>query len=256
MVSRSFLLVLTCLTVQKGASQSVSDICSRYQTQPIPAKDITEYKETGNRCPKPAVILTLKDGRQVCADPQEKWVKNNMNNNDQRLSNSRNKPEATSHPTQQDDSEELEPVKPVLTTSDNIEQHDNPVSTASPSRNEPVTTEQVSTSSASQDLGMDTSAESGKTDSPVTLIMRMVEVTEKRMFCLCMGSEIQSLSFHIIGQKIRINPEIQNFHYIIASQGQGNTSRKCSPCLSSICYHGAKKYLVSHQLCMFSNLKR
>ncbi|XP_047665874.1 C-C motif chemokine 2-like isoform X4 [Tachysurus fulvidraco] len=175
MVSRSFLLVLTCLTVQKGASQSVSDICSRYQTQPIPAKDITEYKETGNRCPKPAVILTLKDGRQVCADPQEKWVKNNMNNNDQRLSNSRNKPEATSHPTQQDDSEELEPVKPVLTTSDNIEQHDNPVSTASPSRNEPVTTEQVSTSSASQDLGMDTSAESGKTDSPVTLIMVKME---------------------------------------------------------------------------------
>ncbi|XP_030578331.1 C-C motif chemokine 13-like [Archocentrus centrarchus] len=39
---------------------------------------IRSYNLTDPRCPKAAVILALKNSRQICADPSLSWVKNIM----------------------------------------------------------------------------------------------------------------------------------------------------------------------------------
>ncbi|MCI4376973.1 hypothetical protein PGIGA_G00197910 [Pangasianodon gigas] len=87
MFFRCLLLVLVCLqafTVAQNYNEPAK-CCFSYQTQRIPVKLITAFKETDGQCPKPAVIFTLKSGRMVCADPGDKWVKNIMNKIDQRL---------------------------------------------------------------------------------------------------------------------------------------------------------------------------
>ncbi|XP_060731320.1 uncharacterized protein LOC132849131 [Tachysurus vachellii] len=60
------------------------ECCFRYQTQPIPARFITDYKVTDPECLKPGVIFTLQNGRRFCANPQDKWVNFNKNTIDQR----------------------------------------------------------------------------------------------------------------------------------------------------------------------------
>ncbi|KAI5626467.1 hypothetical protein C0J50_13756 [Silurus asotus] len=92
------LLVLTCLqsftTAQNG---NVPDSCCHsYQRSPIPIRLITGYKVTDPQCTKSAVHSTLmyifslicsftlkKDNRQVCVDPELKWVQDHMKRIDQ-----------------------------------------------------------------------------------------------------------------------------------------------------------------------------
>ncbi|XP_027034687.1 C-C motif chemokine 3-like [Tachysurus fulvidraco] len=96
MFTRCLLLFLLALySFQFSTAQSANEpdtCCFSFQTQPIPVKVITAYAVTDLRCTKPGVIFTLQDGRRVCADPQVKWVKNNMNNIEQRLFNNPTKP--------------------------------------------------------------------------------------------------------------------------------------------------------------------
>ncbi|XP_053485878.1 C-C motif chemokine 4 homolog [Ictalurus furcatus] len=89
MVSRSLLLVLLVL----GCLQSFTaahngngpdQCCFRYQTHRIPASHIKAYEETHHQCTNPGVILDLKVGRHVCANPDEKWVQDTMKTIDQR----------------------------------------------------------------------------------------------------------------------------------------------------------------------------
>ncbi|KAF4088694.1 hypothetical protein AMELA_G00057630 [Ameiurus melas] len=90
MFSRSLLLVLLVLgclqsfTAADGA-QGTHQCCFSYQKKPIPVQHIKEYKITDQQCLKPGVILILKDGRHTCANPKDEWVKNIMENIDQRL---------------------------------------------------------------------------------------------------------------------------------------------------------------------------
>ncbi|XP_047665885.1 C-C motif chemokine 24-like [Tachysurus fulvidraco] len=72
--------------------------CTKFLRQPIPVKVITAYNITELQCQIPGVIFTLQIGRDVCADPKDKWVKNNMNRIDQLLFNSLNKPEESLNP--------------------------------------------------------------------------------------------------------------------------------------------------------------
>ncbi|KAK3546733.1 hypothetical protein QTP70_033529, partial [Hemibagrus guttatus] len=74
------------------AVNTPSSCCFRYQTQAIPVKLVAAYAVTELQCTKSGIIFILKDGRMVCADPDNKWVKNIKNRMDQRLSNSLNKP--------------------------------------------------------------------------------------------------------------------------------------------------------------------
>ncbi|XP_060731319.1 uncharacterized protein LOC132849130 isoform X2 [Tachysurus vachellii] len=73
MISRSLLLVLlvlACLPSFTSARTGYgpAQCCGRFQTRPIPVRDITAYKETDPECLKPGVIFTLQNGLQVCAD--------------------------------------------------------------------------------------------------------------------------------------------------------------------------------------------
>ncbi|KAK3545786.1 hypothetical protein QTP70_012757 [Hemibagrus guttatus] len=109
MISRSLLLVLTCLqSFTTAQNPNIPDqCCLRFQTRPIPVRVITAYKETDLQCAKSGVIFTLQSGRELCADPGFNWVKNHMDTINQRPSNKQTQTE-----------------KP-----------DKPVSTPSPSRN-------------------------------------------------------------------------------------------------------------------------
>ncbi|KAF7706817.1 hypothetical protein HF521_020071 [Silurus meridionalis] len=59
--------------------------CFSYQRTPIPIRVITGYKVTDRQCTKPGVIFTLKSSRQVCVDPEVKWVQKHMEKIDQIL---------------------------------------------------------------------------------------------------------------------------------------------------------------------------
>ncbi|XP_058249936.1 C-C motif chemokine 3-like 1 [Hemibagrus wyckioides] len=94
MISRSLLLVLlglACLqsftTAQDQSANTQDQCCLGFQTKPIPVRVIASYEETDIRCSKPGVIFTLKNGGQRCGDPSVEWVKDRMDNINQRLSN-------------------------------------------------------------------------------------------------------------------------------------------------------------------------
>ncbi|KAK2860028.1 hypothetical protein Q7C36_004194 [Tachysurus vachellii] len=98
MSSRSLLLVLLVLACLQSftTAQNVDgpdQCCFSFLTRQIPVRVITDYEVTDILCTKPGVIFTLQDGRHVCADPQDKWVKNNMKKLDQCLFNSLNNTE-------------------------------------------------------------------------------------------------------------------------------------------------------------------
>ncbi|XP_026765916.3 uncharacterized protein LOC113524000 [Pangasianodon hypophthalmus] len=61
-----------------GNVKGPNKCCFKYQTSQIHVRFIKAYQETERQCTKPGVIFTLKDGRQVCADPNVEWVKNIM----------------------------------------------------------------------------------------------------------------------------------------------------------------------------------
>ncbi|XP_060771987.1 C-C motif chemokine 4-like [Neoarius graeffei] len=90
MFSRSLLLVLlvlVCLQSFTSAQgvQGPNQCCFSYQQSPIPANIITAYKVTHMRCKNPAVIFTLNNGKKACANPEDEWVKNNMEQINERV---------------------------------------------------------------------------------------------------------------------------------------------------------------------------
>ncbi|XP_060776729.1 C-C motif chemokine 3-like [Neoarius graeffei] len=80
MIFPFLLLGLACLQSFTMADNvnGPKQCCYRYHQKPIPAKIITAYKVILIGCKKPGVIFTLKNGHQVCADPEDEWVKNIM----------------------------------------------------------------------------------------------------------------------------------------------------------------------------------
>ncbi|XP_027034685.1 C-C motif chemokine 3-like [Tachysurus fulvidraco] len=84
MISRSHLLVLLVLACLQSFPMAQNangpkKCCFTYQTNQIPVKHIAKYEITEAQCSKPGIIFTMKDTRQVCADPHVDWVKSNMN---------------------------------------------------------------------------------------------------------------------------------------------------------------------------------
>ncbi|KAL4608022.1 C-C motif chemokine 20-like [Arapaima gigas] len=79
------LLIFLCLTVTQG---SYEDCCLKYVKKlKTHKKMVVSYRkqETDGGCNIPAIVLTLKKGRQVCADPQQPWVQTLMKSLDSRL---------------------------------------------------------------------------------------------------------------------------------------------------------------------------
>ncbi|KAM7001586.1 C-C motif chemokine 26-like isoform 1-T1 [Passerculus sandwichensis] len=53
--------------------------CVEYNPGPLPLNRVKNYVPTGSHCSKPAVIFTTIKNKLVCANPNDKWVKDIMN---------------------------------------------------------------------------------------------------------------------------------------------------------------------------------
>uniref|UniRef100_A0A8C0GCZ4 C-C motif chemokine n=1 Tax=Chelonoidis abingdonii TaxID=106734 RepID=A0A8C0GCZ4_CHEAB len=62
---------------QLGKSYGVNtptSCCFSYVSKPIPRSHVVKYRHTSSKCSLPAVIFTTKKGREVCSDPNARWV--------------------------------------------------------------------------------------------------------------------------------------------------------------------------------------
>uniref|UniRef100_A0A8B9BQ85 Chemokine interleukin-8-like domain-containing protein n=1 Tax=Anser brachyrhynchus TaxID=132585 RepID=A0A8B9BQ85_9AVES len=48
--------------------------CFTYQHRPVPRGLIASAYTTSSSCSQPGVILVTKRGREICANPQARWV--------------------------------------------------------------------------------------------------------------------------------------------------------------------------------------
>ncbi|NXS24798.1 CCL5 protein, partial [Mystacornis crossleyi] len=53
--------------------------CPKYITSPLPLSRVVKYEHTGSHCSLPAVIFTTITDRLVCANLNDKWVQDIMN---------------------------------------------------------------------------------------------------------------------------------------------------------------------------------
>ncbi|XP_041814956.1 C-C motif chemokine 4-like [Chelmon rostratus] len=70
-------LLFSCLAVlASDNSFSPDECCFDFYSMKLPKNKVVSYKYTDVRCPKSAVILTMKRGGAFCVDPSLDWVKN------------------------------------------------------------------------------------------------------------------------------------------------------------------------------------
>ncbi|XP_053537718.1 C-C motif chemokine 4 homolog [Ictalurus punctatus] len=81
------LLVLGCVQsfTEANMANGPESCCFKFQTNKIPLRLIKEYKETRTDCTIAGIVFILNNGRRVCANPGDLWVKNHMKKIDLRL---------------------------------------------------------------------------------------------------------------------------------------------------------------------------
>ncbi|XP_019588035.2 C-C motif chemokine 5 [Rhinolophus sinicus] len=65
-----------------SASPYASDTtpcCFAYISRALPRAHLREYFYTSSKCSLPAVVFITRKNRQVCANPDKKWVKEYIN---------------------------------------------------------------------------------------------------------------------------------------------------------------------------------
>ncbi|NXJ54777.1 CCL4 protein, partial [Spizaetus tyrannus] len=76
-------ILIAALCYQTSAAPIGSDpptsCCFTYTSRQLPRSFVVEYYETNSQCPQPAVVFITKKGRQVCANPEQEWVQEYMN---------------------------------------------------------------------------------------------------------------------------------------------------------------------------------
>ncbi|NXI56127.1 CCL5 protein, partial [Chloroceryle aenea] len=60
-----------------GADTTVC--CFSHTSRKLPQSHVKEYFYTSSKCPQPAVVFVTRKNRQVCADPDARWVKEYVN---------------------------------------------------------------------------------------------------------------------------------------------------------------------------------
>uniref|UniRef100_A0A8C3C456 C-C motif chemokine n=1 Tax=Cairina moschata TaxID=8855 RepID=A0A8C3C456_CAIMO len=53
--------------------------CFSYTSQKLPQSHVKDYFYTSSKCPQPAVVFITRRTRQVCANPNARWVKEYVN---------------------------------------------------------------------------------------------------------------------------------------------------------------------------------
>ncbi|NP_001039297.1 C-C motif chemokine 5 precursor [Gallus gallus] len=80
-VSLSILLV-AALFPQASSSPFGADTtvcCFNYSVRKLPQNHVKDYFYTSSKCPQAAVVFITRKGRQVCANPDARWVKEYIN---------------------------------------------------------------------------------------------------------------------------------------------------------------------------------
>ncbi|XP_054143316.1 C-C motif chemokine 5-like isoform X2 [Melozone crissalis] len=74
-----FVVVFCYQATSSPISLHSGPCCVVYNLGPLPLSHVKNYVPTGGHCSKPAVIFTTIKNKLVCAHPDEKWVKDIMN---------------------------------------------------------------------------------------------------------------------------------------------------------------------------------
>ncbi|XP_030041419.1 C-C motif chemokine 4-like [Microcaecilia unicolor] len=53
--------------------------CFSYTSRKLPRGHVQDYFVTSSMCAQPAIIFITRKGREVCANPDEEWVENYVN---------------------------------------------------------------------------------------------------------------------------------------------------------------------------------
>ncbi|XP_012640006.2 C-C motif chemokine 5 [Microcebus murinus] len=75
-------LTAAALCAPTSASPYASDTtpcCFAYISRPLPRTHVMEYFYTSGKCSNPAVVFITRKNRQVCANPEKKWVREYIN---------------------------------------------------------------------------------------------------------------------------------------------------------------------------------
>ncbi|XP_041340835.1 C-C motif chemokine 4 homolog [Pyrgilauda ruficollis] len=56
------------------AGLDIPTCCVTYSRHKLPWKLIQRHYMTSSSCPRPAIVFVTKEGRQVCANPENTWV--------------------------------------------------------------------------------------------------------------------------------------------------------------------------------------
>ncbi|XP_062816582.1 C-C motif chemokine 4-like [Anolis carolinensis] len=74
----ALLLVVAFLSSPVASAPLGSDpptsCCFTYTTRRIPRSHVVDYYDTNSRCSQPGVVFVTRKGREVCANPTERWV--------------------------------------------------------------------------------------------------------------------------------------------------------------------------------------
>ncbi|XP_006154474.1 C-C motif chemokine 5 [Tupaia chinensis] len=76
------ILTAAALCSPASASPYASDTtpcCFAYISRPLPRTHLREYFYTSGKCSNPAVVFITRKNRQVCANPEKKWVREYIN---------------------------------------------------------------------------------------------------------------------------------------------------------------------------------
>ncbi|XP_015979081.1 C-C motif chemokine 5 [Rousettus aegyptiacus] len=76
------LLATAAFCTPSSASPYASDTtpcCFAYISRPLPRAHLQEYFYTSSKCSIPAVVFVTRKNRQVCANPEKKWVREYIN---------------------------------------------------------------------------------------------------------------------------------------------------------------------------------
>ncbi|XP_020497725.1 monocyte chemotactic protein 1B [Labrus bergylta] len=69
-------LLLSTLTVLASENTYGPAVCCfQFIEKKLSKNRVLTYRYTNKQCPKKAVIFTMKNGKEFCANPAEQWVK-------------------------------------------------------------------------------------------------------------------------------------------------------------------------------------